>query len=181
MKIKSIIAGLLLYTRALPAIAETSLLNSLPGNVQKSIEETRAACRSIGVDVKVTSGDQGLGRFTLKDGKPAVVVDPILLCGECYPGFNCSNRGTRNVEIYVHNGSWVKALSNSNITGDIFVSTKPGAYKPMGQELNALVVNLFIGNKECPTRMAASSSEQSWEARSCVVRWNGTKFTYKPL
>jgi hypothetical protein len=103
------------------------LLNSLPDNVRKSIEETRAACRSIGADVKVTSGDQGLGRFTL-DGKQAVLIDPILLCGECYPGYNCSNRGTRNVEIYVHNGSWVKALSNSNVTGDIFVSTKPGAY-----------------------------------------------------
>ena len=108
------------------------------------------------------------------------MVDPILLCGECYPGFNCSNRGTRHVEIYVHNGSWVKVLSNSNITGDIFVSTKPGAYKAMGQELNALVVNLFIGNKECPTRVVASSSEQAWEARSCVVRWNGTSCPSPP-
>ena len=60
------------------------------------------------------------------------------------------------------------------------MSNVPGKYRPEGQELNALVVNLFIGNKECPTRRAPDSS-QSWEARSCVVRWNGTKFTYKPL
>jgi len=180
MKIKSIIAGLLLSVTALPAIAETSLLKSLPDKVQKSIEETRAACRGISDDVKVTSGDGGLVTFTL-DGKQAVLVDPILLCAECYPGSNCSNRGTRNVEIYVHGNAWVKVLSNGNITGDIFVSTKPGAYSPMGQELNALVVNLFVGNRECPTRIAATTSEQSWEARSCVVRWNGTRFTYKPL
>jgi hypothetical protein len=58
MKIKTIIAWLLLCSTALPAIAETSVLESLPGNVQKSVEETRAACRSIGADVKFTSGDQ---------------------------------------------------------------------------------------------------------------------------
>ena len=40
---------------------------------------------------------------------------------------------------------------------------------------------LYEGNKECPTRRAASASAQSYEARSCVVRWNGTKFIYKPL
>ena len=34
-------------------------------------------------------------------------------------------------------------LSNG-IAGDIFVSTKPGA----------LVVNLFVGNSECPPRIA---------------------------
>ena len=69
MKIKSIVAWLLLCSTALPAIAETSVLKSLPGNVQKSIEETRAACRSASADVKVTPGDQGLGRFILKTGK----------------------------------------------------------------------------------------------------------------
>jgi hypothetical protein len=180
MKLKSIIAGPLLCATTLPAIAETSVLKSLPGKVQKSIEETRAACRGISGDVKVTSGDEGLVTFTL-DGKQAVLVDPILLCDGCYHGYSCSNRGTRDVEIYVRGKSWVKALSNGNITGDIFVSAKPGAYRPMGQELNALVVNLFVGNRECPTRIAASSSEQSWEARSCVVRWDGTRFTYKPL
>jgi hypothetical protein len=71
---------------------------------------------------------------------------------------------------------WKKVLSN-DIAGDIFVSMKPGA----DTELNALVVDLYAGNKECPTRRAATTSAQLAEARSCVVRWNGTKFTYKPL
>ena len=39
---------------------------------------------------------------------------------------------------------------------------------------------LFIGNRECPTGRAASNSAPG-EKRSCVVRWKGTKFTYKPL
>ena len=163
------------------AAAENSVLKSLPEEVQKSIEETRAACSGINDNVKVTSGDEGLVTFTL-DGKQSVLIDPVLLCGGCYHGVNCSNRGIRDVEIYVRSRSWVKALSNDMITGDIFVSTKPG-YRPSppGQELNALVVNLFFGNRECPTRSAGSTSAQSWEARSCVVRWSGTRFTYKPL
>jgi hypothetical protein len=161
------------------ARAENFVLKSLPEGVQKSIEETRAACSGINDNVKVTSGDEGLVTFTL-DGKQSVLIDPILLCGGCYHGVSCTNRGTRDVEIYVRSSSWVKALSNDKITGDIFVSTKPG-YRPVGQELNALVVNLFVGNRKCPTRIAGSTSAQSWEARSCVVRWNGTRFTYKPL
>jgi hypothetical protein len=162
------------------AHAETSVLQSLPRNVQKSIEGTRADCKDLG-DNAQTSGDLGLVTFTL-NGKQAVPIDPILLCNGCHPGFNCSNRGTRDVEVYVlRQKSWVKVLSNGNITGDVFVSNKPGAYSEIGQELNALVVNLFTGNRECPTREAASSSAQSYEARSCVVRWNGTRFTYKPL
>jgi hypothetical protein len=86
------------------------------------------------------------------------------------------------VSVYALIGNaWRMVLSNESITGDIFVSYVPGKYRPKGQELNALVVNLFFGNKECPTRSAIDMSSQSWEARSCVVRWNGTKFTYKPL
>jgi hypothetical protein len=112
----------------------------------------------------------------------AVLVDPVVLCGGCSPGRNCSNRGTRDVSVYALIGNaWRMVLSNQSITGDIFVSYVPGKFGPGGQELNALVVDLFIGNKECPTRRAGSMSAQSYEARSCVVRWNGTKFTYKPL
>jgi hypothetical protein len=160
------------------ARAENSVLKSLPEGVQKSIEETRAACSS-NDNVKVPSGDEGLVTFTL-DGKQSVLIDPILICGGCYHGASCTNRGARDVEIYVRRSSWIKALSIDNIVGDIFVSTKPG-YRPAGQELNALVVNLWIGNRQCPTRWAGSTSAQGWEARSCIVRWNGTRFTYKPL
>jgi hypothetical protein len=157
-----------------------SVLRSLPAEVQKNIEATRTSCRSTGNEA-VTSDDNGLIQFLL-GGKKAVLVDPIVLCDGCLPGVNCSNRGTRDVRVYVLFGkAWRMVLSNDSITGDIFVSTVPGKYKPEGQELNALVVNLYEGNKECPTRQAETTSAQSYEARSCVVRWNGTKFTYKPL
>ena len=102
----------------------------------------------------------------------------------CYHGFNCSNRDTRDVRVYVLFGdAWRKVpfLEMASITGDIFVSYVPGKYRPQGQELNALVVDLYDGNKECPTRAAPSASAAMYEARTCVVRWNGTKFTYKPL
>jgi hypothetical protein len=174
-----------LATMSSGANAETSVLKSLPEKVQKSIEETRAACRGIGGDgISVTSDDDGLVTFTL-DGKQAVLIDDVLLCGGCYHGFNCSNRGTRVVEVYIRRGSsWARAISDRDIsvTGDIFVSFKPGyPGDQRDRELNALVVNHFVGNRECPTRIAASTSAQSWEARSCVVRWNGARFTYKPL
>jgi hypothetical protein len=160
----------------------SSVLQSLPAKVQKDIEETRASCRSIGNEtLAVTSDDSSLIQFLL-GGRKAVLVDPVVLCGGCYPGYNCSNRGTRDVRVYALFGSaWRMVLSNDSITGEIFVSNVPGKYRPEGQELNALVVNLYEGNKECPTRRADSSSAQSYEARSCVVRWNETKFTYKPL
>ena len=132
---------------------------------------------SFGDGTSVTSDDEGLLQFTLA-GRKAVLVDPVILCGACYKGASCSNRGTRDVRVYALFGNaWRMVLANDYITGDIFVSNVPGSWP----ELNALVVNLFIGNKECPTRRATSTSAQSYEARSCVVRWNGTKFTYKPL
>jgi hypothetical protein len=158
-----------------PVFAETSFLRSLPSEVQKNIEETRVACKEVGKDV--TSGDEGFQTFKL-GGKQALLIDQSLLCGGCSAGINCSNRGARDVEVYVlQGGRWSKVLSDHNITGDIFISRKPGRR----EEFNALVVTLYIGNKECPTRMMPSASEQSWEARDCVVRWNGSKFTYKPL
>jgi hypothetical protein len=161
--------------------AETStLMQSLPRSAQKSIENTRAECKELGENSQ-TSGDVGLVTFTL-DGKQAVLIDPMILCNGCHAGFNCTNRGTRDVEVHVRRGnSWAKVLANDNITGDIFISAKPGAPGPIGQELNALVVDLYVGNKDCPTREAATSSAQSYEARSCILRWNGTRFTYRPL
>ena len=168
-----------LMTGGVHAQSDSSILRSLPAAVQKDIEETRTSCRS--TDNEINSGDSGLIQFLL-GGKRAVLVDNIGLCGDCYHGYNCTNRGTRLVRVYaLFENAWSMVLSNDNITGGIFVSNVPGKYRPEGQQLNALVVNLFIGNKECPTRRAGSMSEQSWEARSCVVRWNGTKFTYKPL
>jgi hypothetical protein len=102
-----------------------------------------------------------------------------MICGECIKGVSCTNRGTRNVEICMLSGrTWTKVLSEECFTGGIFASYKPGQNS---QELNALVGNLYVGNKECPTREAPDASSQSREARTCVVRWQGNKFTYKPL
>jgi hypothetical protein len=158
--------------------AASPVLQSLPAKVQKYIEEMRTSCKERSEDAEVTSGDGGLIQFTL-GSKPAVMIDKIMICGGCYPGYSCSNRGTRTVEIYMLSGrTWTKVLSEQNFTGDIFVSVKPGQNT---QELNALVGNLFVGNKDCPTREAPSSSSQLMEARTCVVRWQGNKFTYKPL
>ena len=161
---------------------KATLLRSLPADVQKYIEETRATCRSSrGENGFVPSGDDGLTQFTL-GGRKAVLVDEVELCGGCFHGISCDNRGERDVRVYaLFKNAWKMVLSNMNITGDIFVSYVPGKYRPEGQELNALVVDLYVGNKECPTRTAGSSSAQSYEARTCVIRWNGAKFTYKPL
>jgi hypothetical protein len=150
------------------AVAEDSVLRSLPTDVQKDIEETRARCQRDVDNVNVPAGDLGLVTFTVS-GKQAVLVDHKLLCGDCYAGTNCTNRGTRDVRVYVLFGDrWKKFLSNESITGDIFVSNVPGKYRPEGQELNALVVDLYVGNKECPTRQADSSSAQSYEARAAA-------------
>src|SRR5262245_9601463 len=54
------------YTFSSGATQEAaSLLESLPAEVQKDIEETRASCRSVDVDtLAVTSGDSGLIQLT---------------------------------------------------------------------------------------------------------------------
>ena len=173
--------GALSIILATPAVAEDSVLRSLPSAVQKDIEETRANCQQ--ASDNVPQDDGGLVTFTVS-GKQAVLVDSKLLCGGCYHGFNCTNRDTRDVRVYVLIAdAWRKVpfLETASITGDIFVSFVPGKFRPEGQELNAMVVDLYEGNKECPTRNASSASAQSYEARSCVVRWNGRRSTYKPL
>ena len=64
----------------------------------------------------------GLTQFTLR-GRQAVLIDPVILCGECYHGYSCDNRGERSVRVYALFGSaWRMVLSNNNITGDTFVS-----------------------------------------------------------
>jgi hypothetical protein len=174
-------AGLMIGAfSSVAAQPSSSLLQSLPTQVQRDIEETRTYCSSSGSSgLSVTEGDSGLIRFLL-GSREAVLVDPIILCGGCLHGYSCSNRGTRSVDVYARFGKvWSKVPlldKDATITGDIFVS-----FVPRSTKLNALVVSLYIGNKECPTRRAETTSAQSWEARSCVVRWNGTKFTFKPL
>jgi hypothetical protein len=59
----------------------------------------------------------------------------------------------------------------------------------LNDKFKALVVDVFSGNKDCPTRDIPLGKEgdkrlffPAWK-QSCaaVVKWNGTKFTYKPL
>jgi hypothetical protein len=111
--------------------AASPVLQSLPAEVQKDIEETRTSCKSTGnEDLAVTSGDGGLIQFLL-GGRKAVLVDDIVLRGGCHHGYNCSNRGTRNVRIYALFGNaWRKVpfLETASITGDIFMSYVPGKY-----------------------------------------------------
>jgi hypothetical protein len=52
----------------------------------------------------------------------------------------------------------------------------------------ALVLNVFSGNKDCPTRdVVVREGRESYvfpawkQSCTAVVKWNGTKFTYKPL
>jgi hypothetical protein len=177
MKLRALIAAA--AVAVLPATSQADeIYRSLPSEAKKVIEETRAACKE--VEMPVTSGDEGLAKFKL-GGKQAVLIDQYLLCGgSCSAGVNCSNRGTRTVEVYMlEGGRWLKVLSDDeiSITGDIFISTKPGKR----EDFNALVVTLYTGNKDCPTRTMPSASAQSWEARDCVIRWNGSKFIFKPL
>jgi hypothetical protein len=117
-----------LMAGAVHAQSDSSILRSLPAEVQKDIEETRTSCRS--TDNEINSGDRGLIQFLLRSRK-AVLVDNIELCGGCYHGYNCTNRGTRFVRVYALFGhAWRMVLSNDNITGDIFVSNVPGSTGP---------------------------------------------------
>jgi hypothetical protein len=109
------------YTFSSGATQEAaSLLESLPAEVQKDIEKTRASCRSIGNDtLAVTSGDEGLIQVLLGE-REAVLVDGIVLCGSYYKGYNCTNRGTRDVRVYALFGNtWRKVpfLETASITG----------------------------------------------------------------
>ena len=115
MKKLLLAAVALLTVAATPAVAENSVLRSLPTDVQKDIEETRTSCRSSGL--AVTSDDGGLPQFTL-GGRKAVLVDPVVLCGGCHPGYNCSNRGTRLVRVIALTGNaWRIVLSDESTHG----------------------------------------------------------------
>ena len=187
---------------ALPSIGgqpSSSVLESLPAEVQKEIKDLRAGCREyLGADVNqtwvsplanpvhsVSSGDEGLDVFTVS-GAQAVMVNRLELCGgQCLRGANCSNRGSYQVAIYVRSGqSWRKALDTEAV-GTVFLKTDgleaPSAFK-------ALVLNVFGGNKYCPTRdvlVREDGERYVFPARkqSCaaVVKWDGTKFTYVAL
>jgi len=159
---------------------DAPLLRSLPASAQKGIEKIRNSCKEEAGEAVTFPGDSGLTEFLL-GGKRAVMIDHGMICGDCVKGVTCSNRGQRLIEIYRLQGTaWRKGLSEDQFAEDIYLSFEPGG-KADGQEFNALVGKLFVGNKGCPTRDAPDMHTQAREARPCVVKWNGTKFVYKPL
>ena len=91
------------------------MLQSLPAEVQKHIEDTRAECRAYwnrhGIadpsdlwPLLVSSGDEGLISFTLS-GARAVIVSDLHLCGDqCIKSVTCSTAGGSSFDIYVRTG-----------------------------------------------------------------------------
>ena len=167
----------------------SSVLQSLPAEVQKQIEDVRAACREYLIDQNkdpnqswmsstahrvesVSSGDDGLIQFTVS-GALAVMVSDLELCGgQCLRGGggNCSNHGGYFITIYIRSkNAWREALSTNAVGGSLLSadwSKDPAAFK-------AIVLSILGGNKGCPSR----------PKQEChvIVKWDGTKFTYKPL
>ena len=147
----------------------SSVLQSLPAEVQKNIEEIRAGCREYlkNVDDGTTgdnfSGDYGLEQFTLS-GMPAVMVNNLKLCGgECYKGANCHTAGDE-MAIYIRSGStWKTAHADGVRNGDIFLSLDwskdPPAFRAMG-------LGIPGDSKNCP-KCIRSSAPSAFEA---VVR-----------
>ncbi len=197
-----IASAVMICAYPLPSIAAqppSSVLQSLPGEVQKAVDDLRAGCREyLGGDGNqswvsplanpvhsVSSGDEGLEVFTVS-GAQAVMVNDLELCGgQCLRGANCSNRGSYQVAIYVRSGrAWRKALDTEAVE-KVFLRTDELKQPPA---FEALVLNVFGGNKDCPTHDA--SVQEDGESfvfpagkQSCaaVVKWDGTKFTYRPL
>jgi hypothetical protein len=104
------------------AQAETSVLRSLPTEVQKQIADVRASCSG----KRITRGDEGLKRLTFK-GSPAVLVDTY-----------CGTGDTHSVEIY----AWKKVFSTF-AQGPVRLNTERGAFKSMD-------LRVFAGDHGCP-------------------------------
>jgi hypothetical protein len=109
------------------------------------------------------------------------LVDELSFCGDqCYHGVNCATGHTHLVEVYVRSGSvWRKAFSKQ-VTQPIFVSTENDPHTGESTRFRALVIKIGAEDKMCP---AISSDPTEWKRRSCdfVVKWDGAKFTFKPL
>jgi hypothetical protein len=173
--VKKLLMIAVLVTLAAEAHAETSVLRSLPTATQKQIENIRAECR--GADLTTTSGDEGLSPFTLS-GAQAVMVDGLNFCdgGQCNHGINCATGYSHSLEVYVRSGNaWRKALS-TNATEPVFLSVEPYTEK-----FRALVLSVHGGDEGCPVRN--KNDPTAWKREKCdfVVKWDGTKFVWKPL
>jgi hypothetical protein len=173
------------------AHAETpsSVLETLPAEVQKHVEEIRASCREYLKNdndgrPEIASGDDGLVQFTLS-GVPAVMVSDGWLCGgrQCIKGANCSTAGYK-MAIYVRSGSTWKIGHEDGVPSfDIFLSLDSGGDAPA---FRAMVLGIPGDSKNCPKRqrdilMRTYGSTAFKRECDVIVRWNGTKFTYEAL
>ena len=88
------------------------------------------------------------------------------------PRPNCTpTTGGYSVAIYIRSrNTWREAFSTSAI-GSVFLSVNDN------DSFKALVLNIFSGDKNCPTY---DNCYWKWPC-AVVVKWNGTKFIYKPL
>jgi hypothetical protein len=137
-----------LMTGALSSVAaqpSSSVLQSLPAEIQKDIETVRAACREHLADGNtedqawVIDDNDGLTTFTVS-GRKAVMVDQGELCGgKGGKGITHTNRGSSWLHIYVRFGNaWRKALDTEAI-GRIFLGTAPGTDEFKGLVLKVLL------------------------------------------
>ncbi len=164
----------------------SSILESLPAEVQKNIEEVRDRCREWWnergedpsqpiypalVAPRVSSGDDGLILFTVSGAQAVMVSDQALCGGQCLKGATCTTVGSYDLSIYIRTGqSWRNALSTS-VCCDVFLSTDTVTYT----KFIALVLHVSgADNKHCHVPF--------WKQYcDIVVKWDGKKFTYKPL
>jgi hypothetical protein len=176
---RTLFAAVALAALMIAARGESSaVLRSLPTDVQKNIEDVRAACREIGADTSVTSGDEGLTTFTVS-GAQAVLIDELNLCanGQCIHGVNCATGFSHSVAIYVRYGNVWRRSFSVDATEPIFLSIEPYADKFRG-----LVLSVHGGGDlGCPVRN--KNDPTAWKHEKCdfVVKWDGTRFTYRPL
>src|SRR5262249_52498675 len=143
--------------------AASLVLQSLPAELQKDIEDVRAACRKYQDNLERMPGrhddegktrdgarginpDDGLTTFTVS-GWQAVMVDQGELCGGWVAkGITYTNRGSSWLAIYVRAGKdWRKAL-RTDALGRFFLSID----EESNSKFNALVLNVFKGSEESP-------------------------------
>jgi hypothetical protein len=154
------------------AADNSSILRSLPAHIQARLEEVRSRCQedltlAKAADeeehAKVTLGKSfGLTPFTLS-GTEAVMVNYLDVCDGKYVKYvNGSTWGSYYVAIYIRSGTTWR---------EVFLS-------PVSSE------NVFLsidGHNRFKAMVVSIRKDKRSPERDVIMKWNGTKFTYKPL
>jgi hypothetical protein len=174
---RNLLVAFVLTILVIAARGESSpVLRSLPADVQKNVDDIRSSCREAGSIT--TAGDEGLMMFTVSKAQ-AVLIDDLNFCsnGQCIHGINCATGFSHNVAVYVrHGNAWTKSFS-ADATEPIFLSSEPDT-----EQFRALVLSVHGGGDlGCPQRNKGDPT--AWKHEKCdfVVKWDGTKFDYRPL